>query len=241
MAFKFVKKMFKCAAIVAIISTLTNTTSSFAFSGKQPDISSEKAKTFIETVAEMIDNTDFSKDEELSEMASTVIEAANNYAEDEESLGEFQKVSMVRVVDGDTIVVDIKGDACGNKDHEYTVRLIGINTPESVASEEYLEKKDTMNSEEGRAASEYTKSLLANYDYVYLQKDVSDEDYYGRLLRYVWIEIPTNEYDLGEISTDMLNGVLLKEGIAEVATYYPDVAYQEEFEQIAADTEYDNY
>lgn len=233
MAFRFVKKLLAGAAIVTVISSMSNTASSFSFTGTQPDATSSNTKSFVESVSEIIDNTDFKIDEELSEMADAVVKKANAYASEEESISEFQKVSMVRVVDGDTIVVDIEGDACGNKDHEYKVRLIGINTPESVANEDYLEKKGTTNSEEGKEASEFTKNLLSNYDYVYLQKDVSEEDPYGRLLRYVWIEMPTDDHDLGEISTDMLNGVLLKEGVAEVATYYPDVEYKEEFEEIA--------
>lgn len=234
MAYRFVKKMFAGAAIIAIVSSLSKTGASFSFAGKQPDTSSTQTKTFVEKVSDIIDGTDFKIDAEVSKMADEVVKEANDYASAEASLEEFQKVSMVRVVDGDTIVVDIEGDACGKKEHEYKVRLIGVNTPESVASEEYLEKKGTTNSKEGKDASNFTKSFLENYDYVYLQRDVSDEDCYGRLLRYVWIEVPTNDHDLGEISTDMLNGALLKEGMAEVATYYPDVEYEDEFEEIAS-------
>lgn len=143
-----------------------------------------------------------------------------------ESLGEFQIAKLVRVVDGDTIVVDISGE-------EVKVRLIGIDTPESVAPQNYLDRTGKENTWEGKNASDYVKSLLAHAETVYLQKDVSDTDRYGRLLRYVWLEIPNDDKDIEEISTKMLNGILVWEGIAEPAAYAPDTAHQEDFEYLA--------
>lgn len=246
MAFRFVKKLLTAAAVLTIISSLTNTSASFSFAGKQPqEIKNEVSQTFEEStnefakkIGKIIDATNFKKKEDVENMSDIVVELANDYAE-QENLGEFKKASMIRVVDGDTIVVDIEGDDCGRKEHECSVRLIGVNTPESVASDEYLEKKGTTNSEEGKVASEYTKSLLSNYDYVYLQSDTSDEDPYGRKLRYVWLEVPTDKYDLDEISTEMLNAVLLEQGYAELAVYHPDDAYEEFFSQLVED--YDDY
>ena len=161
-------------------------------------------------------------------MATEVVEWAKDYAETEESISEFQKATLMRVVDGDTIVVEIDGE-------EYKVRLIGINTPESVASEEYLEKTGKENSQAGKDASEFTKEILKNTTTVYLEKDISETDKYGRLLRYVWLEIPTNADDLEEISTKMLNAILVKEGVANIATYEPDTAHEEDFLQLDTD------
>mgnify|MGYP002627545407 CR=1 FL=1 len=79
----------------------------------------------------------------------------------------IQEAKFIRVVDGDTIEVSIDGI-------NYSVRMIGINTPESVASKEYLEKTGKENSAEGKAASEYTKRLLKNQSNVFLQTDKSD-------------------------------------------------------------------
>ena len=240
MAFKAVKALLSITALITVIASHTDTSATFAFSGKQPDGNSPKAGVFAESVSDILDKTDFRDNDSLKDMSNVIVEVADEYAA-EENIGDFQKVSVVRVVDGDTIVIDIEGDACGNKDHEYSVRLIGVNTPESVASEEYLAKKGTTNSAEGKAASEFTKSLLQNYDYVYLEKDTSEEDKYGRLLRYVWLEIPTDDIDLAQISTEMLNGVLLSEGRAEVAIYEPDDKYEEEFRLIAESIDNDDY
>lgn len=141
----------------------------------------------------------------------------------------LQTATLVRVVDGDTIVVDIEGT-------ETKVRLIGINTPESVASEEYLESTGKENTEEGKDASEWLKTFLTDYTTIYLQKDVSDVDKYGRSLRYVWVSIPKDTEDITEIRTKMLNGILIEQGIAEVATYTPDTHYADIFNAIETET-----
>lgn len=138
----------------------------------------------------------------------------------------FQPATLVRVVDGDTIAVDISGD-------EYKVRLIGIDTPESVASGQYLEMTGKENTQDGELASNFVKELLADTETVYLQKDVSDTDRYGRLLRYVWLEIPDDDRNIEEISLKMLNGILVREGIAKPAAYAPDTAHQKDFEYLA--------
>ena len=138
---------------------------------------------------------------------------------------EFQSANVERVVDGDTIIVIIDGES-------YRVRLIGIDTPESVAPANYLEKSGKENTEEGAAASDYTKNLLSEVDTVYLQKDVSDTDEYGRLLRYVWLELPTDCMDIQEVEDKMLNGILIRDGIADVEIYQPDSLYESIFKEI---------
>ena len=117
--------------------------------------------------------------------------------------GEYQ---VTRVVDGDTIEVNYNGT-------EEKVRLIGIDTPESVHPDK--EK----NSEYGKQASEYTKNLLEGKT-VRLEFDVQERDSYGRLLAYVYID------DV------MVNKKLLEEGLAQIATYPPNVKYVDEFTKI---------
>lgn len=112
-----------------------------------------------------------------------------------------------RVVDGDTFVLDN-----GTK-----VRLIGIDTPESVASEEYLKKTGKENTEEGNSASEFTKSLLEGED-VYLEFDASKEDKYGRLLAYVFMK-----------DGRMVQDILLENGYAQLMTIQPNVKYSNHF------------
>jgi len=109
---------------------------------------------------------------------------------------------VVRVIDGDTIVVVIDG-------LEYRVRYIGINTPETVDPRKPVECY-------GREASQRNRELVDGKT-VGLEKDVSETDQYGRLLRYVWVD------------DDMVNAILVREGYALVSSYPPDVKYQELF------------
>lgn len=115
--------------------------------------------------------------------------------------GKTAEIAVVaRVVDGDTIETDTKEK----------VRLIGVNTPEKHGKTEYY----------GEEASKYTTTRLTGKT-VYLFKDVSETDRYGRLLRFVFIK--------GE--SVMFNETLLVEGYANVSTYSPDVTYAEYFLQ----------
>jgi micrococcal nuclease len=110
---------------------------------------------------------------------------------------------VVNVVDGDTIDVQISG-------RELRVRYIGIDTPETVHPTRGEEPY-------GREASARNRELVEGQT-VYLEKDVSETDRYGRLLRYVWLDEET-----------MVNAVLVAEGYAQVSTYPPDVKYTDHF------------
>ena len=131
----------------------------------------------------------------------------------------LQQSQVVRVVDGDTLKVSVPGEA------DATVRLIGMDTPESVAADE------ARNCEEGRIASDYAKSLVAPGQTVWLSRDVSDADRYGRLLRYVWIERPDDPADEGEIAGKMLNAILVRDGYAQVKRYKPDTTLHDLFQR----------
>lgn len=111
----------------------------------------------------------------------------------------FTEASVVRVVDGDTIVVAMNG-------REYRVRYIGVDTPETVHPSRPVEYF-------GKEASAKNKELVQGKT-VKLEKDVSEADRYQRLLRYVWVD---------EV---MVNAELVRLGYAQVATYPPDVKYQ---------------
>jgi micrococcal nuclease len=116
---------------------------------------------------------------------------------------------VTRVVDGDTLIVDVDGS-------EERVRLIGVDTPESVHPDE------KRNVPYGAAASEFTKTLTEGKT-VTLELDVQERDRYGRLLAYVYLD---------EV---MLNKTLLSEGYAKLATYPPNVRYVDEFTQLQAE------
>lgn len=125
---------------------------------------------------------------------------------------EYEHAEVIRVKDGDTIEVTLDGT-------KETVRLIGIDCPESV------HPNKSKNSQEGDLASKYTKEALPEGTIVYLEKDYSDRDKYGRLLRYVWIEQPLKSYDFEEIENKLLNAILVKEGHAIPKEYPPDTKY----------------
>ena len=115
------------------------------------------------------------------------------------------EATVVRVIDGDTIKVDIDG-------YLYTVRYIGIDTPETVHPQKPVEYF-------GKEAAEKNRELVWRKT-VRLEKDVSETDRYGRLLRYVWV---------GDV---MVNAELARLGYAQVSTYPPDVKYQGLFLQL---------
>jgi micrococcal nuclease len=102
--------------------------------------------------------------------------------------------TVTRVVDGDTIEID----------GTTKVRYIGMDTPESTNTKECF----------GKEASNKNKELVLNKQ-VTLEKDVSETDRYGRLLRYVWID------------GTMINEKLVADGYANAASYPPDVKYQD--------------
>ena len=101
---------------------------------------------------------------------------------------------VIQVIDGDTITV-----AGG-----YRVRYIGIDTPEVYP------EKEAYGAEAWRA-----NRLLVEGKEVRLERDVSQTDKYGRLLRYVYVD------DI------LVNAELVKQGLAEAKAYPPDIKYQD--------------
>lgn len=132
---------------------------------------------------------------------------------------ELTPATVVRVVDGDTFQANIDGSEC-------TVRLIGVDTPESVHPDQ------AKNTQEGAEASDHTKEILYEGRQVWLQKDVSETDKYDRLLRYVWLEKPTDTNSAEEAKAKMLNARLVADGWAEPLTIAPDTAWASLFESL---------
>lgn len=135
--------------------------------------------------------------------------------------GGFEVARITRVVDGDTVKVQIvsttPGPGAGDAQRgtEYSVRLIGIDTPESV-------KPGTPVECFGREASAAAKALLEGQD-VRLVKDVEETDRYDRLLRYVYI------------GDEMANARLVANGYATAYTYPPNVRWADLFVQLERD------
>jgi micrococcal nuclease len=114
---------------------------------------------------------------------------------------------VARVVDGDTIRVEIEGQ-------EYRVRYIGIDTPETVDPRRPVGCF-------GKEASERNRQLVEGQT-VGLEKDISETDSFDRLLRYVWV------------ADRMINATLVEEGYALASTYPPDVRYSDQFAALQA-------
>lgn len=130
----------------------------------------------------------------------------------------YEIATVERVVDGDTIVVSITGGSAGPGQGqaavgaEERVRLIGIDTPESVRPGTPIECF-------GREASSAAKALLEGQE-VRLIKDVEERDGFDRLLRYVYI------------GDEMANARLVMNGYATAFTYPPNIRHSEFFVQL---------
>ncbi|MCD6471380.1 thermonuclease family protein [bacterium] len=111
-------------------------------------------------------------------------------------------IKVQKVIDGDTIKL---------KNGEI-VRYIGIDTPETVDPRRPIQCF-------GYQASKMNKKLVEG-KYVRLEKDITERDKYGRLLRYVYLPDGT-----------FVNLKLVEMGYAFSYTYPPDIKYQDLFIQ----------
>jgi len=107
----------------------------------------------------------------------------------------FEYALVTDVIDGDTVILE---------DGE-SVRLIGINAPEK-GMQHYNEAK------------EFLEILVLNQK-VRLEKDLTNRDIYGRLLRYVFT------------SDIFVNFEMVKNGFANQYDYPPDVKYSSQLKE----------
>ena len=105
-----------------------------------------------------------------------------------------ERATVTRIKDGDTVEIEMLSGA------SETVRLIGINTPES--GECYSEE------------STVALAVLLSDQVITMTADVSDRDQYGRLLRYLWL-------DRGVF----VNEIMVRGGYAQARDYPPDSLY----------------
>ena len=119
---------------------------------------------------------------------------------------EFLPATVAYVVDGDTVDVVLNGE-------RIRVRLIGINTPETVDPRKPVECF-------GKEASDKAKEILKEGSAVYLEADASQTKYdrYGRFLAYIFLADGTS-----------LNKLMISEGFAHEYTYRTPYKYQKEF------------
>ena len=117
----------------------------------------------------------------------------------------LQTARVTKVVDGDTIEVEIDGMT-------YKLRYIGVDTPETVDPNRPMGCY-------GHEAAQRNLELVVGQT-VGLEKDVSETDEFGRLLRYVWV------------GDEMVNATLVREGYAEAKSYPPDTKHQEMLDEL---------
>jgi micrococcal nuclease len=110
------------------------------------------------------------------------------------------EITVIRVIDGDTIEVDIEGVL-------HKVRYIGIDTPE-------LDDERPEFCVLAQEATRYNRQLVEGQE-IRLEKDVSETDQYGRLLRYVYV------------GDTFVNAELVSAGLAWAKAYPPDTKYQD--------------
>lgn len=138
----------------------------------------------------------------------------------------FHEATVVRVVDGDTIIANIDGN-------DEKIRMIGVNTPESVSSDE------SKNCEEGRVASDYTKKTLAKGMIIYLEYDENLEDIYGRTLAYIWLSNSVDMTDYNDFCKYNYGAILLQNTYCESVYYAPNGKYKTWYDQL--ESEYQPY
>lgn len=126
--------------------------------------------------------------------------------------------TVVRVVDGDTVVLN----------NGRTIRLIGVDTPESFTNRKLAKDANALNQEKevmqglGKKAAAYTRSIALDKE-VQIKTDRKARDRYGRTLGYIFLSDGT-----------MLNEKLIKDGYACAYTRF-QFKYRDEF--VSADNE----
>ncbi|GAB4365795.1 MAG: hypothetical protein Kow009_02570 [Spirochaetales bacterium] len=123
-------------------------------------------------------------------------------------ISRMARATVTRVIDGDTIEVMLEGK-------RYKVRLIGVDTPETVAPGRPVERF-------GKEASQFTRSNLDRKT-VYLAFDWDLYDRYGRLLAYVYL--PDGR---------CFNAEIVRLGYGHAYTRYP-FQFLEEFRQLESE------
>ena len=114
-----------------------------------------------------------------------------------------EAVKLKKCVDGDTFKVTID-------EKEYTVRMLSIDTPESVKDKNNIEYY-------GKESSEYTCKKLTKAKKIELEYDPKSDkfDKYDRLLAWVFVD------------NKLLQSELIEKGYAKVAYMYDDYKYND--------------
>lgn len=167
-------------------------------------------------------STEYLNNQNETEINENDVETVNNQETN------LDAVKFVRTVDGDTIIVE---DSTGAHKR---VRMIGIDTPESVAQE------DERNNEYGVMASDYTKELLSKAGTIYLEYDIDSDDQYDRILAYVWLEDVNDTFNVENIKNSMVNAIIVENGYGIAKKYEPTVAHDDVLADLMAEADENN-
>ncbi len=132
----------------------------------------------------------------------------------------FEKIYITNVIDGDTVWAQMSDGS------EEKIRLIGVDAPET-------EKPDKAAEPLAEEAADYTREMILD-QYVYLEMDNDDRDKYGRLLAYIWLEIP-EEITPENVRSGNISALLLAQGLAEPIAVGDNDKYYDLFLDIASD------
>ena len=116
-------------------------------------------------------------------------------------------MALASVTDGDTVDVVLDGRL-------ESVRLVGVDAPETGGP--YRERECF-----GPEGTAFLEWLLSFEGELFIEQDVEDRDRYGRLLRWVWL-------DLGGGEVYLLNEAVIRAGLGERFRDTPNRRYVDE-------------
>lgn len=131
-----------------------------------------------------------------------------------DDVGSGANAVVVEVIDGDTIVAEIRG-------RRETVRLIGIDTPETMHPDRPVECY-------GPEATAFADDLLPEGTPIRLERDIVGRDDYDRLLGYVHL---ATEGDGG--SAMFVNLEIVERGFARTLSIEPNTRFARDFVEAA--------
>ncbi|MDA0285889.1 MAG: thermonuclease family protein [Actinobacteria bacterium] len=117
---------------------------------------------------------------------------------------DYATATVLKVIDGDTIVLKLQNQT-------ETVRLLGVDTPETVHPTKDVECF-------GPEASVFAKSTLKKGAIVKLVRDIEPRDRFQRLLAYLYLADGT-----------FFNQLLIEQGFAKALSIEPNMAFAAQF------------
>ena len=120
-------------------------------------------------------------------------------ANEDLSTSETARAIVVRVTDGDTVVVRLEDNS------QHSVRIIGVNAPEATSRVEPF----------GPEATAFLRRLLPEETRVWLTREGSNMSY-SRLRRHIWLDYPSADGDEAGIRRNSVGARILLAGYGEV-------------------------